>query len=267
LYLGIMYFFSRPRVDVGDEPHSVGDIQRSFLVLRPVAGVETKPAKDSADCRVLILPKKKMPSASKHERFLTFVKEPKISVKDMSEQFESETYSTKTKGERTQPAALPIAEAVYALITSPDKKATHLAYMLTIPDELDNIHKELNIQKQASYVVQTRNPKTPAPPQAGVPDPPTFSDEIMEQFHGLRWVPLRPEHLDYKHCEILFIGAHKDISRGGAEEAAAVEELEELEEGEEQRVNHLGDEDTIFKDLRLRRDEFKKMSDVVGTWG
>lgn len=65
-----MYFFARPRVDVGDEPHSVGDVQRSFLVLRPLVGAETTPAKDSANCRLLILPKKKLPGASKHERFL-----------------------------------------------------------------------------------------------------------------------------------------------------------------------------------------------------
>lgn len=72
---------------------------------------------------------------------------------------------------------MPIAEAVYALISSPDGGSTHLAYMLTIPHELDAVQRELGIQAQGSFVAQTRNPKFPAPPQAGIAEPPKYSDE------------------------------------------------------------------------------------------
>ncbi|EJD42559.1 hypothetical protein AURDEDRAFT_168370 [Auricularia subglabra TFB-10046 SS5] len=266
-WVGILYFFARPKVDVGDDPHGADDIQRSFLVLRPIDGHDdTGPAPKDAICRILVVPKKKLPSPSKHDRFLTFVKEPEVTVAGVAEQFKSETYMTKTKGERTQPAAVPIAEAVYALIASGGGKATHLAYMLTIPDKLDAVQTELGISKEGSFVAQVRNPKFPAPPQAGIPEPPSYPDEIMDAFEGKRWMPLKPKHLKFKHAEILLIGAHADVARNGKEGEAPVKEMEELEHEEEHRVEKLGEDDAVFKDLRLRAQEFKKELSFGGTW-
>ncbi|KZW03536.1 hypothetical protein EXIGLDRAFT_758884 [Exidia glandulosa HHB12029] len=267
---GIMYFFVRPKVDVGDDPHSADDVARSYLVLRPLPSVDTKDdtgvAPSDALCRILILPKKKLPSTSKHDRFLTFVKAPAVKTSDVTDEFEASTYMTKTKGERTTPAAVPVAEAVYALIASPDDNATHLAYMVTVPDELDAVQTELNIQQQGSFVAQTRNPKFPSPPQAGVPEPAKYSDEIMAQFEGKRWMPLRPNHLAYEHAEVLLIGSSSSVARGGKEEDIAVDTIEKLEEEEEEHVKHIGEEDAVYKDLRLRKDEFKKVVEFGGTW-
>ena len=119
---------------------------------------------------------------------------------------------TKTKGQRTQPAATvclpktlsaltdfdcqPIAEAVYAFVETHGGGTTHLNYMLTVPepDKIDDVQKDLGIVAQASLVAQVRvrfsslrisaislsaflkNSKFPAPPQAGVPNPAKFPE-------------------------------------------------------------------------------------------
>ena len=55
---------------------------------------------------------------------------------------------------------------------------------------------------------------------------------IKEQFRGRKWMNLLPEHLDYNFTQILFIGEKSSIS-------GDIDELEQLEEEDEARVNHL----------------------------
>ena len=43
--------------------------------------------------------------------------------------------------------------------------------------------------------------------------------------------------------------------------------MEKLENEEEDRIENLGEGDAVFKDLRLRTEEFKKVLDFGGTWG
>ena len=62
---GRIYFFYRPRVSV-DHPTSVGDIQRFFMILAPSS-------RPKAAFRLLIIGKKRLPVADKHERFFGFV--------------------------------------------------------------------------------------------------------------------------------------------------------------------------------------------------
>jgi hypothetical protein len=54
----------------------------------------------------------------------------------------------------------------------------------------------------------------------------------MEQFRGRRWMNLLPEHLEHKFTQILFIGEKSSIT-------GDIEQLEQLEEEDEARVNHL----------------------------
>lgn len=60
-----MYFFYRPRVNV-DHPTSVRDIQRFFMILAPTS-------RPKAPFRLLIIGKKRLPIADRHERFFGFV--------------------------------------------------------------------------------------------------------------------------------------------------------------------------------------------------
>jgi hypothetical protein len=92
-----------------------------------------------------------------------------------------------------------------------------------------------------------QNPKTPAPPQArGLPEAqysekyaphwmkPGLTSRIMEQFRGRRWMNLLPEHLGHQFTQLLFIGQKQ--SAGTRE---VLDQLEELEHEDEQRIKHL----------------------------
>ena len=97
---GIIYFFFRGRVNV-EEPQSVDDISRSYIVLRPLplgAKLGEGPLEDASNARRLVLPKKFLPK-SKQDRFIVFVEKANASIKDLKDQFISGSdYSTKTSG-------------------------------------------------------------------------------------------------------------------------------------------------------------------------
>ena len=128
---GIFYFFFRPRVNV-ENPTSINDAQKAYLLLRP-----TKTDADSAQksLRMIQIPKKALPATGTHERFLGFVIATDENVKDLKNDIGEETYSTATRGERSQPAARPVAEGVYAIVGDPDGRTTHFVYMLTSPSK------------------------------------------------------------------------------------------------------------------------------------
>jgi hypothetical protein len=113
-----------------EDPSSIDDAQKSYLLLRP-----TKSNVDSAQksLRMIEIPKKALPATGSHERFLAFVIASDESVKDLKDDIGESTYSTATRGERLQPAARPVAEGVYAIVGDPDGRTTHFAYMLTLP--------------------------------------------------------------------------------------------------------------------------------------
>ena len=43
--------------------------------------------------------------------------------------------------------------------------------------------------------------------------------------------------------------------------------FQQLEKEEEHRVERLGEDDAVFRDLRLRREEFRNELGFAGTWG
>lgn len=172
---GIIYFFYRPRVNVED-PHGLGDIARSFFVLRPTpkgAKIEDGPlGDDTASCRLLILPKKRYPTSGR-ERDMGFVEKAKVSLKTIRESLMTPTtYETKTRGERTTPEARPYAEGVYALVK--EGRNSHLAYILTIPRQLGEVQGDFGIQERGSYIIQSKNPEYPGPPIAQLPQGPEY---------------------------------------------------------------------------------------------
>jgi hypothetical protein len=257
---GIIYFFFRPRVNVED-PHSMSEVERSFFVLRPTpksAQLETGPLGDEDNCRLMMLPKKKFPSSGR-EREMGFVEKAKISLKTLQEKFIAEsTYETQTRGERTTPEARPYAEGVYAIIK--EGRSSHLAYMLTVPEKLGDIQMDFGLYGHGSFAIQSKNPKYPGPASARLPKEPEYPAEVMAKFHDLRWVPTEPEFLDYPSSQFLMIGAAQD-NLGKAGEALPgaeketkerpADELDKLEGENEERVNSLAGDHTIFDDLGL----------------
>ena len=174
---GIIYFFFRGRVGI-DEPSDIDDLARSYIVLHPLprgAKLTDGPLGDAKNLRVLALPKKVLPKNPK-DRFMVFVEKSKANLEDLKKEFLSASdYDTKTAGTRHTPAATPIGEGVYA-ITSTGRES-HLAYILTIPQDLSEVQKDIGLEAKGSWVTSVKNPQYKGPAQAQLPKDPEFPQE------------------------------------------------------------------------------------------
>jgi hypothetical protein len=174
---GIIYFFFRGRVNV-DQPSSVSEIARSYIILRPIekdAKLGSGPIGDAGNSRVCVIPKKVLPQSGR-DRWTGFVEKAGTSFQQIKEEFlASSEYQTKTAGERHVPAAIPIGEGVYAINST--ERESHLAYLLTIPKELGEVQKEMGLKEKGSFIISTKNPEYPGPQNARLPRPPEYPRE------------------------------------------------------------------------------------------
>ncbi|KAK5656438.1 hypothetical protein OQA88_4819 [Cercophora sp. LCS_1] len=266
---GIIYFFFRGRVGI-DEPSDVKEIARSFLLLRPIdrdAKLGEGVIGDAGNSRLFAIPKKILPQTGR-DRWISFVEKCGASFQQLKEEFlSSKDYDTKTAGERHSPAATPVGEGVYA-ITSTGRES-HLAYILTIPKTLGEVQKEIGLKEKGSFIISTKNPGYPSPPNARLPKGPEYPKEILEEFRSLRWLPTKPMHLDYANAQILMIGESSGIEKAlepqkedqqkGVEDPA--EEMEKLEEEDCRRMKGLSKDDStrIFSDLEVNAKDYPKL--------
>ncbi|KAG9251183.1 uncharacterized protein F5Z01DRAFT_298705 [Emericellopsis atlantica] len=266
---GIIYFFIRGRVNV-ESPTSVEDIARSFMLLRPLphdAKLTEGKIGDAGNIRIVVLPKKVFPKSGR-DRFLSFVEKTGTSFDEIKNEFlEGANYDTKTAGKRHTPAATPAAEGVYA-ITSTGRES-HLAYILTLPEELGEFQKDLGLKSQGSFIISTRNPETSPPAGAQIPEGPEFPKEVQEEFRNLRWLPTQPKHFDYVNAQVLLIGETSGIQKATEPQKEdqkhhKEEPLEALEHLEEEDLNRMkglpGDQSSsIFADLEARAKDYPKL--------
>ncbi|KAI1394403.1 uncharacterized protein F4822DRAFT_388101 [Hypoxylon trugodes] len=265
---GIIYFFIRGRVGI-DEPSSVDDIRRSYIVLRPLdkdAKLGEGTIEDVGNSRLIAIPKKVLPSSGR-DRWIAFVEKSHASFKALKEDFISASdYTTKTAGVRHTPAATPIAEGIYG-ITSTGRES-HLAYMLTLPDELGEVQKEIGLKGKGSFIISTRNPQYEAPKGAALPQGPEYPQEVLDDFRSLRWIGTQPKHLDYANTQFLLVGESSGIKKAtepqknqkeGQENP--IEELEKLEDEDTHRMEGLQGDDSaaIFADLHARAKDYPKL--------
>jgi hypothetical protein len=85
---GLVYFFTRNRVGI-DDADSVGDLQRTFFVLRPLptgAKLGDGAIPDLKNNRLFALPKKTFPK-SHNDRFMAFVEKSNCSIQDLKDNF------------------------------------------------------------------------------------------------------------------------------------------------------------------------------------
>ena len=269
---GIIYFFFRGRVGV-DEPGSVNDVARSHIILRPLpngAKLEQGPIGDSGDNRMLALPKKVLPVSPK-DRFLTFVEKANASMDDIKEQLSASDYATKTSGVRHTPAATPVGEGVYAITKT--GRETHLAYIITIPNNLEDVQKDIGLRQRGSYITSAKNPQSSGPANAQLPQSAKYPPEILKEFGGRGWMPLQPKLLDYENTQFLLIGHGNEALEKAAKpndevaendgKRAPLDEIKSLENEDEERVEGLGEDHAVFRDLGLSAKEFSK---VQTTW-
>jgi hypothetical protein len=174
---GIIYFFFRARVNV-EQPHDTNDIARSFIVLRPVpygAKIAEGPIGDTGNCRLLVIPKKVLPLSGR-DRFLVFVEKAKSSFQELKDNFmPASDHATKAAGIRHTPAATPVGEGIYAITTT--GRVSHLAYILTVPSELNEVQKDLGLRERGSFVASIKNPEKKGPPNASFPKGPDYPQE------------------------------------------------------------------------------------------
>ncbi|KAK2030003.1 hypothetical protein LX32DRAFT_587435 [Colletotrichum zoysiae] len=265
---GIIYFFFRGRVNT-ESTEEVDDIARSYIIFRPI-GIDSKlgdgPIGDAGNTRLLALPKKVLPESGK-DRFMVFVEKSGASFKELKEQFLSGADNQTKAGTSHSPPATPAGEGVYVITTT--GRETHLAYMLTLPSDLGEVQQELGIKEKGSFILSTKNPYKSGPAYASLPDKPDFPDEIKDQFRDLRWMPTKPEHLDYANSQVLMIGESSGIEKAvepkekddkaGKDKPEDV--LREIEDEDTKRMEHLsGDESaSIFADLQARAKDYPKL--------
>ena len=218
---GDIFFFYRPKVDVED-PEGLDDVQRFHVVLRKAGG---------RLFRLLTIGRKRLPDIAEHEREWGFVDLVADKPEAVAEALREQTYETKTRGVRTQPAARPAGEGAYALARA--DRNLFLAYELDLPQEPGPVQEELNIAPAASYVLSVKNPETPNPPNVGLreEDEAQYPKALQKEFHGRRFGGGDPHLLDYEGAEFILIGAREDPegelgleigSKGRAADAAVV---------------------------------------------
>jgi len=272
---GIIYFFTRGRVSV-DHPESVQDLARSYFVLRPLAPgakITSGTVQDHGNNRLLALPKKVWPKSGQ-DKFMVFVEKAQTDMATLkTDFFAGSDYTTQTTGARHTPEVTPIGEGVYAITSTGDGRATtHLSYLLTIPQEVGEVQRDVGICEKGSFVLSLKNPESKGPANAALPERPAFPQELLDKFQGRGWMPAEPQFLDYANAQVLLIGedfdsssnldpAEKDQNKNEIE--TPLEELEKLEGEDERRVQHLKGDDTVFADLGLDKKEYPS---VLTTW-
>ncbi|OAA61886.1 hypothetical protein SPI_04745 [Niveomyces insectorum RCEF 264] len=279
---GAIYFFFRGRVNV-DEPHGLADVARTYIVLQPGDGDDgDKNGKDGGSCRLLALPKKVLPRSGR-ERYMAFVEKAGVSYAALEREFlTGSEYETKTARAGSEgdghhqhvPAATSFGEGVYALTTT--GRASHLAYVLTLPRALGAVQRQLGlVRAQGSFIVSVKNPAYPGPgggPMVG--GGPDYPKEIRDSFRSLRWVPLRPEYLDYPNGHILLVGESSGTEKAFGEDQPSARsrevsaEVEELADEDLNRMQQLGESDAeaIFTALKAK-DQAEGQPEPVNAFG
>lgn len=218
-----------------------------YMVMRP----EEKYGRKN---RLIMFPKKCLPDLESHERHPALINMVSSDLKGIERDLEGTHYDTKTKGERTLPAARPFGEAIYSTITHHGRG--HLIFVLELPKEgPHHVQKLFNLTEEGSFVVNVSNPDIP--PTHHVPfeheKKVEYPEEVSAVFRGRRWASVNhPELLDYENAHLLFVGARSNIVDEVGEEA------EELKEKRDQEVKHFVNVREMFKELKLPHRKFKE---------
>lgn len=202
---GNIYFFYRPKIDVKEDISGTEDIKNFYILLS---------SEKESRFRLLIIGKEHLPKISGNEKFWGFVSKATKSRKQIKKELESFTYSTKTRGKRTEPAARPCGEGAYRIVKHKDH--THLAYVLELPGKPGKVQKALKIKEEGSYIISVKNPEKGQPKNAGLSkgQKAEFPKRLQKKFEDRKFVPFDPpDFFNYNNAEIMFIGASDDIKK------------------------------------------------------
>jgi hypothetical protein len=201
---GDIYFLYRPRVET-DEVHGLQDVERFYILMKPWR---------RHLYRLIVVGRKRLPDPKEHNRFWCFVWRVFKDRKALNDELGAREYTTKTRRVRHVPPVRPAAEGIYALVRHGDH--THLAYVLELPEHQGRAECELNIEREASFVIAVRNPATPRPANAGLDAErdAKFPKKLQERFAGRKFAAADPpDFLNYEGAELMFIGAPEKPER------------------------------------------------------
>ncbi len=201
---GNIYFAYRPRIEE-HEPDGLRDVQRFYMVMKP----DGQPPR----FRVAVLGRKRLPAIDGHERIWGFIDSVAKQGSAVEAGFREQHYRTETRGERTLPAVRPAGEGVYALVRS--GRTLHLTYELEVPRRPGAVQDELDIERQAAYVLSIKNPDAASPPGAGLPEREEahYPKPLKQEFRGRRFASEDAHLLDYEGAEFVLVGARSDPER------------------------------------------------------
>lgn len=141
---GDVRFFWTPSVQPADAREVVLGVQSLFAILSPERGTH----------RRLRIGKKRMP-VSPRERFWARIERVGSLQRVLGGKLEPERYATKTRGERFQPAARPIAEGTYAFEAHGDH--VHFRYDVE-PLPFEDAPDDLAVASHGDHVVLWKAP-------------------------------------------------------------------------------------------------------------
>jgi hypothetical protein len=144
---GDIAFFYRPTVRAAGAPPGPegGGVQRFFFVLISADG----PA------RRLRVGRKRLPSRP-GQRFWVEIERVGSLDHVLVDQLEDDHYTTRTRGERYQPGARPIAQGCYVFARHGDH--CHLAFRVDRVEADDDLPDDVRVPDAASYVVLAKAP-------------------------------------------------------------------------------------------------------------
>ena len=135
---GDISFFFRPSVQAADALETKLGVQSFFVVLSSAHGTH----------RRVRIGRKRMPAPT-GERFWARVERVGSLQRVLADQLEPEHYTTKTRGERYQPGARPIAQGCYAFVRHDDH--VHLVYR--VDQSEPDAPEEVRVPEAMSHIV------------------------------------------------------------------------------------------------------------------
>ena len=242
---GNIYFFYRPKVEEED-PQSLSDVQRLYMVLSPEEGRKF---------RLAIIGRKRLtdPSRQGRGRNWGFIDRVGDTSEIIREELKGDTYDTKTRGKRHLPVARPLGEGIYRLLRHSGH--THLVYALELPEKPGEAQEETRIEKEASYIISVKNPEKGSPQATGLSKDrkPEYPKYLREKFRDRRFADADPPaFLDREGTEFLLISASGDVE----------EELGLELHPRDETVNTAD----IFKELRLDKSSRPLKPLLEGKW-
>lgn len=207
---GTATFLYRPRVEE-QHPDELADVQRLLILLSPDGGQFE---------RLIAVGRKRMARSRRHERFWGFV-DLVLTPYDMHAALGAQVYGTKTRGLRHLPAARSFAGGTYELAWH--GAHAHLRWNAGQFDERDPIAAEIELERDADYILTVANPD---PTLWGLLETPNLQGELFDElelhvtipspfppalqarFRNRKYAQLdSPEWLDHPGAELVFVGA------------------------------------------------------------